>query len=267
MHEIPNNDSVTDQAATPQAVATSNHGPAHRGLTVADFDARIRRYNSDLEQDSTTYRAAIILLAGLEFGHNVERIARRTGYPRPFVSQVARRLTDNGVWNGGVTVTDWTSNDYASGTFWNDVAVAEGKMCRRIATNGQIEWAPAGFWNKSFQFVDPEADKSLSTLYHDAFEPASPAAEQDSADSDAPEADPQPDLIGLPSADSEFIDEDEAAVTLIGGSDGSNGHRHVDRTEIVGPTPGTPAVLPAAADGRATVPALDDLFSNAVWIG
>lgn len=221
-------------------------------MTIRDFEARIRRYNSDLGSDSVTFRAAVILLAGLEYGHNIDRIARRTGYDRPFVARVARRLTDNGVWNAGVTVADWSSDDEASGTFWNDVAVAEGKMCRRIGPTGQIEWAPAGFWNKSFLFVDPDAQQSVSAFYHDAGPGTAGAGSGDSADNrdDAM-------LIGDAAAE----DELETALAAL-----SSSRPEVVETEIVGPGPGT-SVFMSAPSGSTTVPPLEDLFRDVVWIG
>jgi len=270
LHEIRNNDVAVDRdtPVTPVTDSAQSNGSVRPPVvSLCDFEARIRRYNADLEPTSLAYRAAVILLAGQEFGHNIDRIARRTGYPGSLVSQVARRLIDNGVWNAGVTVADWSGSEHASGSFWNDVAVAEGKMCRRIGPGGSIEWAPAGFWNKSFQFVDPEADNSLSTLYHDAG--ASPTGEA-TADGE-PTVDAETDgvvagseLIGLLTS-GPGAHQHDSAVTLIGGSNG-NGSPVVE-TEIIGPAPARPAVLPAAVRGRTTVPALDDLFSDTVWIG
>lgn len=222
-------------------------------MTIRDFEARIRRYNSDLDSSSITFRSAVILLAGLEFGHNIDRVARRTGYDRPFVARVARRLIDNGVWNAGVTVADWSSSDEASGTFWNDVAVAEGKMCRRIGPTGQIEWAPAGFWNKSFLFVDPDADDSLSAHYHDA---TADTVENSDVENPGENA-------GKPVENPDENEPDELETALIGLS---NGTRDIVETEIVGPAPGVPPGL-AGREGRYTVPALDDLFRDVVWIG
>lgn len=225
----------------------------HSRMTVSDFEARIRRYNSDLEHDSVTFRAAVILLAGLEFGHNIDRIARRTGYDRAFVARVARRLTDNGVWKAGVTVADWSSSDEASGTFWNDVAVAEGKMCRRIGAGGQIEWAPAGFWNKDFHYVAAGTGKELSTQYFDPNQDV-----DNSEDGDVEKSARNVDdafLIG------DDADADSPEPLIVGASDDQP---EIVETHIIGPLPGATIPLPSA---NSTVPPLDDLFRDVVWIG
>ena len=141
--------------------------PANR-TPVETIRARVRRYNSDIDGKSDTFRAAVLLLVAVEYGQNVELLTRRTGIDRPFVSKCARRLIDNGVWSGGQTVADWTAGDEASGSFWNDVAVAEGKLCRRTLEDGTIEWAPAGYWNKGYHFVDPGTARQLNTVYFDA---------------------------------------------------------------------------------------------------
>jgi len=217
--------------------------------TIRDFETRIHRYNSDLERDSLTFKAALILMASTEFGHNVDVLARRTGLDRSLVARVARRLIDNGVWNAGVTVADWRCTDEASGTFWNDVAVAEGKMCRRIGPSGSIEWAPAGFWNKNFQFIEPDEEKSLAARYLDAT-PADGGDEAAEPPGEDVPADPAPDLDAAPE------DRDSGPSDLATELE----------TEVVGPLPGPPAV---ASHPRkpATVPDLDDLFGNVVWIG
>lgn len=219
--------------------APNPEGPApRRRPTVAELEARIRHYNSDLDPADPRFRAAVILLAGIEYGHNIDQLARKTGYDRAFVARVARRLIDNGVWKAGVTVVDWSAADEASGTFWNDVAVAEGKMCRRIGPDGRIEWAPAGFWNKNFQFVDPGAEKRLATLYLD---PTAPAEEE------APQ-EPAARLEVTAETASEADAGDAPGTTIIG---------PFDRPPR--PDDGT--------DRQRPVPDLNDLFGDVVWIG
>jgi hypothetical protein len=219
--------------------APETGGSPTRRPGVREFEARIRHYNSDLQSSDPAFRAAVILLAGLEFGHNIDQLARRTGYDRAFVARTARRLIDNGVWKSGVTVADWSSSDEASGTFWNDVAVAEGKMCRRIGSDGRIEWAPAGFWNKNFQFVDPGADKRLATLYLDA---APEDAPKDAAAADAI-AEPRP--IREPAVSAENTAD----------------------TVIIGPAQAQPEPRTPESTESPRVPRLDELFRDVIWIG
>ena len=154
------------------AVVTTTAQPTsfavRRSASVEELRARIRRYNEGLDPQGETFGAALILLAACEYGQNVELLARRTGLQRPFVARCARRLIDNGVWVGGKTVAEWAPEDAASGNFWNDAAVAEGKMCRRTRPDGSLEWAPAGYWNKNFHFLDPDAETRHGNLYFDS---------------------------------------------------------------------------------------------------
>jgi hypothetical protein len=134
------------------------------------WQSRVRRYNSDIDPDSERFRAAVLLLAAFDVGQNIDTLSRKTGFNRAFVSKVARRLIDNGVWSGGRTVSDWSATDEASGfAFWNDVGVAEGRLCRRRNESGAIEWAPAGYWNKSYDFTGN--GDGLSARYHDPSRP------------------------------------------------------------------------------------------------
>jgi hypothetical protein len=142
--------------------------PTRERTPIHVLQARVRRYNPELAVDSDTYRAAVLMLAGLEYGQNLDLLARRTSFARAFVAKAARRLIDNGVWQGGRTVVEWSLAEEPSQAFWNDVAVAEGKLCRRMTEDGSIEWAPAGYWNKSYQYVDAGAAARLDTVYHDA---------------------------------------------------------------------------------------------------
>ncbi|MGH7502017.1 MAG: hypothetical protein ACREL7_09690 [Longimicrobiales bacterium] len=195
---------------------------------------RIRRYNSDISPSSDTFRAACLLLSALEFGQNIDVLSRRTGLDRGFVARCARRLIDNGVWKGGETAAEWSSADEASGTFWNDVAVAEGKMCRRVVAGGKVEWAPAGYWNKSFHFTDPEADTRLVNKYLDP-------------DASVPETSPDP--------DQKLSDDSTGAGT------GSRDHDQQD--EAAHPD----ADSPDGDEGQPPVPPLDRLFRDVTWIG
>lgn len=219
------------------------------------IQARIRRYNSDIDPKSDTYRAAVLLLAGLEWGQNIDVLARRTGIDRSFVAKAARRLIDNGVWAGGRTVAEWTALDEASGPFWSDVAVAEGKLCRRTLEDGRIEWAPAGHWHKGYHFVDPTVEKSMTATYFDPGERPTEAVPlaADRADSTQP-AKPAPaaDVVA------ETSSAPEAAAT--------------EAAEV--PQPAVPAAQSAEepdtdaadADEQSPPPSLMEIFSDAVWL-
>jgi len=261
----PDSGAPNAELAEPVVEAPSSARPT---LTIRDLEARLRRYNSDLDPESETFKAACILMAGVAFGHNVDLLARRTGYARPLVSRVIRRLIDNGVWQGGRSEVDWSVEDEASGTFWNDVAVAEGKMCRRSGADGRTEWAPAGFWNKSFQYGDDAS--RLSTLYLD---PDAPEAAADPGDSGNDAETGASGSTAIPTDELE-----SASVVRASGETVSKplppatpqiGARNDLGTVIVGPdgASASPSANGAARPGRSTVPAIEELFGNVVWIG
>lgn len=208
---------------------------AQQRLSLRALEARVRRYNSDIRTDSPTFRAAVLLLAAVEFGQNIDLLARRTGYDRAFVAKCARRLIDNGVWVGGGTASEWSPEDEASGAFWNDVAVAEGKLCRRVGAEGKIEWAPAGYWNKSYDFVAASRENELSTVYRD------PAVEPSAEDEGQPS----------PSVDPE------------------TGPAGASETETPEAASERPPEAPAAEDPgkQKPVPSPTELFPDAVWLG
>ncbi|HEV2132264.1 MAG TPA: hypothetical protein VGR27_14210, partial [Longimicrobiaceae bacterium] len=93
---------------------------------------------------SSTYWAVTLLLAAIEVGQNIDRLARYTGCKRSFVARCARRLVDNGVWQGGETICEWAVEREAHPSFWKDVAVAEGKLFRQLDEHRRLEWVPAG---------------------------------------------------------------------------------------------------------------------------
>jgi hypothetical protein len=205
--------------------------------TIAD---RIRRYNSDIDSRSDTFRAAVLLLAAAEFGQNIDLLSRCTGFDRSFVARCARRLTDNGVWVSGATVADWSSADEASGTFWNDVAVAEGKMCRRTLA-GNVEWAPAGFWNKNFHFTDSDSEKRLGNKYLDPMpEPAAPTQHA-----------------------SEMIGELRAVEPAADPGTTNDPGGAVNESD---PTASSESANSPTA-GKPPVPTLDRVFQDVIWIG
>lgn len=176
--------------SSPSAVPpmTGTNGVVTPRPSIASLEARVRRYNSDIDAGSARFRAAVLLLAAAEFGRNIDALSRRTGYPRGFVAQCARRWIDNGVWTPQGLVTEWSPADEASGAFWNDVAVAEGKLCRRVNADGEIEWAPPGFWNKSYEFIDAAAKSQLGTVYRDPTTIGEAPPDKDADDDDGGES-------------------------------------------------------------------------------
>ncbi|MQA90572.1 MAG: hypothetical protein GEU90_10100 [Gemmatimonas sp.] len=106
-----------------------------------------------LEKVSDTFRTAVVLLLGEHVRFNVDRLARIAGYDRTFVAKAVRRLYDNGVWGDGEVKREWSEREL-DGSFWRDVAVAEGLLYRREAEDGEWEWGYPGSWWKAYDFGD-----------------------------------------------------------------------------------------------------------------
>lgn len=123
-----------------------------RAEFLESLQQRIRLWNAELAPDAPTFQAAVLLLAALRVGQNTAKLSRFTRYSQSFVAKCARRLCDNGVWNNGETVRSWSGGWVSEPAFWNDVSVAEGRMCRRIDKHGNPEWAPAGRWVKFYDY-------------------------------------------------------------------------------------------------------------------
>lgn len=219
--------------------------------SLAAVRARIAAMNPDLERESATCNAAVILLAGVQLSHNVDRLARFSGLPRDEVARCARRLVDNGVWRDGNTIGRWVDDAADVESFWADVAVAEGLLCRRIGEDGQLEWAPQGYWRKHFDYVGPREEEQPQVVrYH-------PHVEM------APQELPYPVV-----ADVEDEDEDERPVV----------EPHARRSDAPVSAPEVPAA-PVWLGGEEPASVADEpwrdsatvggpeLFPEVVWLG
>jgi hypothetical protein len=122
-----------------------------RSPDLSVFHRQIRQTRPDLGSHTRTYQVAVLLLCGPAVRFNIDRLARLTGYARAFVAISARRLFDNGVWDHGDAAYSWIGP--AEPDFWRDVAVAEGRLCRRRCVGGAVEWAEPGVWKKQYDFV------------------------------------------------------------------------------------------------------------------
>jgi hypothetical protein len=131
---------------------------------VQDIRETLASIRPDLAHDSMTFRAAIMLMVGPALNFNVDRLSARTGVPRAQAAVFTRRWFDNGVWQPEGPVYPWCSPNEPE--FWNDVAVGEGKLCRRGGRIDTIEWANPGVWRKSYDFVS-KLDHVLSVAYVD----------------------------------------------------------------------------------------------------
>ena len=180
-------------------MTTSVHGAVaeRASLATAGLEAMRRQIAAarpDLSESTLTYRAAVLLLLGPQLRFNIDRLSSRTRYPRPQVAACVRRLFDHGVW--GPTGPDYTWLTCEAPEFWQDVAVAEGRLCRRRNAAGVVEWAEPGTWTKAYDFVT--RDTSLTIAYVDA---PSAAASTDEEDDREPVREPEPVLRSAAEAD------------------------------------------------------------------
>lgn len=143
------------------------------GLLRRQVQREVARLAPELSRDCDAYRVAVLLLAALEVGHNIDRLARLTGYRRELVARCARQLHDNGVWRNGETVALWSTgvDGDTAPAFWTDVATAQGKLHRRIASGGQPEWAPPGAWWKHYEYVAAPGADGVTVHYRERVEP------------------------------------------------------------------------------------------------
>ena len=145
-----------------QAPRSTPHRPTRDTIRAALADL-----DPSFHPQSPGYSAALVLIAGREVGHNIDRIARLTGVQREVVARMARRLFDNEVWVSGNTLSRWCNNPQDLASFRGDVGVAEGRLCRKVDELGRVEWAPAGHWRKDFTYVAPRnEDQPRAVVYH-----------------------------------------------------------------------------------------------------
>ena len=204
--------------------------PQRPAFTLSDVAASVQRMNAPAQAGSTTFNAALLLQAASHLGQNVDRLARFTGISREVVARSARRLVDNGVWSGGKTVSSWIDDPEALDDFWADVAVAEGKLCRRVGEDGALEWAPQGYWRKHYEYVGPRGASPDAVCYHEHVDPidqdypytigeedVAPAAAEAPAEHDGwlvppPPLEPSPEPVWLGQSDEPAVQEVPAAV-------------------------------------------------------
>jgi hypothetical protein len=149
----------------------SDRFPLEKRASLSEVVARVQRMDSTVQPGSSAFEAGVLLQAALHIGHNVDRLSRFTGIRREVVARCARRLVDNGVWHAGNTIAAWTDSPEEADAFRADVAVAEGKLCRRVAEDGQLEWAPQGYWRKHYEYVGPKGVSAETVCYHPHVEP------------------------------------------------------------------------------------------------
>jgi len=88
-----------------------------------------------LSDTDPSRNVAIVMIAGLFLGPNVDAIAKTMGIDSGFVQCVADRMRASKLWTetGGVDYADWLAGDYLGvANFGLDLDVAEGVFVRTI---------------------------------------------------------------------------------------------------------------------------------------
>jgi hypothetical protein len=99
-------------------------------LSLDQLKAEVRKMDPALKPNDSTFKSALLMLAGLQIGTgNLAALKRLTGLSMHFIRERAQRLRDNGIWRDGVTACNWFGKDGAL-AFWLDVTIAEGLLRR-----------------------------------------------------------------------------------------------------------------------------------------
>jgi hypothetical protein len=100
-------------------------------LTRAALREEIKKLDTALEPDSSSYVSACILMASAFVGANMRAVADLTGYCLDAVRKRAARLRKNGLWRGNrVFHSGWDDAEDGAWAFWLDVCIAEGLLKR-----------------------------------------------------------------------------------------------------------------------------------------
>ena len=91
-----------------------------------------------LAEDSSTFQAAMILLASELVGPWSDRVVTFLGYSPALVQAVAARLYEARIWeNGEVHCEEWFDPEKGGLAFMLDLMIAEGTMVRRWSEEDQ----------------------------------------------------------------------------------------------------------------------------------
>ena len=112
-------------------------------------------------EDEAGYRTAIVLLAALELGPNVDALSRFTGYSPAFVREIAWRSVEAGLWtDDDVCYEHWFTHDgqVKCIAFWTDTLVAEISPLQVSEEDGAYR-----YWSKKHA-PQPRTSKRKSVL-------------------------------------------------------------------------------------------------------
>ncbi len=84
------------------------------------------------EEDTDSFRAAVLVFSAACFGADVDHLVAFTGYPRDFVARVSQQMRSCGLWDDGFVNDDWYKGTYQDHViplvFWTHVLAAQGLL-------------------------------------------------------------------------------------------------------------------------------------------
>jgi hypothetical protein len=101
-----------------------------RKFSLPWFEREVKRLDPQIDKKDDAFKAGVLLLAALQEGANMQRLAKFTGYDKGFVRAHVKRARDNGIFVGGRVHCDWFEEEFGGVAFWVDVLVAQGLLAR-----------------------------------------------------------------------------------------------------------------------------------------
>lgn len=100
---------------------------------LAEIEGAVANLEPTLEPASDTFKSAVLVLAALRVGADLERLERLTRYGEEFIALRAVRLRAAGTWGDAQVVYEWIRTPWTElgNSFWIDVLVAEGYEVNR----------------------------------------------------------------------------------------------------------------------------------------
>jgi hypothetical protein len=93
-----------------------------------------------LRSQNVAFKVAVVLIGAAFVGPSTEKLVAFTGYSRPFIAHISRRMHGCGLWANDRVVCDWlgADNEWIPAGLWLQVLVAEGAAIACRGENG--EW-------------------------------------------------------------------------------------------------------------------------------
>lgn len=99
-------------------------------MTFDEIKAEVKRLDPLIEEDSDSFKVAVILLSSIVTGPGIAQAIQFTGYDFDFVVQVSERLRQNKIWFQDKICCDWFDKEHGVIAFWCDVLCGVGQVQR-----------------------------------------------------------------------------------------------------------------------------------------